>query len=347
MRSYNSSNPLHVAVTGANGFIGREVVRQAAAQSDWMFTRIVRHITERDAFLPAVDRTRACGDIGPETNWLRTLRNVDVVIHTAARAHVLEEKNADPAAAFHATNVAGTRRLAEDASRAGVRRLIFLSTIGVHGDVTGPERNDALTEESPIAPHTPYAASKRDAEIALHTHAAATSLETTILRLPLVYGASDAGDGRDIPGNLARLLKAVERGVPLPLASLDNRRSLLSRAALADLAIRCVTDPAAENATYLAADNDAISTSSLVRAIAAANGNTARMFPVPASLLQTICVALGRGAIARQLTGSLRVNAAKARKELDWQPPTDTAAAVVHALAKRRVPVDDPTSKRQ
>ncbi|MEL7543924.1 MAG: NAD-dependent epimerase/dehydratase family protein [Pseudomonadota bacterium] len=338
MTTQVSESALQIAITGANGFIGREVVRQAAAQPAWSVTRIVRTIEERDALVSVGDRTRASGDIGPKTDWRRTLRDVDVVVHTAARAHVLAEKDNDPAAAFHATNVAGTLRLAEAASRAGVRRLVFLSTIGVHGDVTGPAPHDALNEDSPLAPHTPYATSKRDAEIALRQHALETGLEITILRLPLVYGGSDTGDGRDIPGNLARLVSAVQRGLPLPLAALNNRRSLLSREALADLVIRCATHPSAANQTFLAADSDAISTATLVRAIAAAHSKSARLFPVPVVALQGALGVLGKSAMARQLVGSLRIDASKARADLDWAPPTDTAAAITKALAPTHTP---------
>jgi nucleoside-diphosphate-sugar epimerase len=293
-----------VLVTGANGFIGRALCEALAARG-----LAVRAAVRTPVALPGEVRT--VGEIGPDTDWRRVLAHVDAVLHLAARVHVLGNTAADPLAEYRAVNVAGTARLAQECAAARVPRLVFVSSIKVNG-----ERSGAIpfTEADPPAPEDAYGVSKHEAEEELRSIAAATGLEAVVVRPCLVYGPG-------VRGNLDRLLRAIERGVPLPLASLRNQRSLMGLTNLCDLLVRCATDPRAAGETFLASDGADVSTPQLIRWLADGVGRPARLFRVPPSWLELGARLANAQAAYERLSGTLQADSSKARELLDWQPP--------------------------
>ena len=222
----------------------------------------------------------------------------------------MRDSAADPLAAFRAVNVAATLNLARQATEAGVRRFVFVSTIGVNGAETFGR---PFTAEDAAAPHSPYAVSKHEAEVALQELAQRTGLELVIVRPTLVIGPG-------APGNFARLIGALSRGLPMPFAAVRNRRSLVGRDNLADLIVTCLAHPQAKGRTFLVSDDEDLSTPELLRRTASALGKRARLIPVPAAILQGLARMLGRSAMAQQLCGSLQVDSRATRERLGWAP---------------------------
>jgi len=294
-----------VLVTGADGFIGARLCRTLEA-GGYSARRAVRRV--RGAATPAV---LAVGEVHGETDWSAALAGAECVVHLAARTHVLEETAPDPLAEYRRVNVAGTRALARQAAAAGVRRLVFVSSIKVNGERTG-ERPYA--EDDAPRPEDAYGISKQEAERELGEVAAETGLESVVLRPPLVYGPG-------VKGNFLRLLNLVARGVPLPFAALDNRRSLIGAGNLCDAIRAALAAPQADGRTYLVSDGEDTSTPGLMRALALALEVKPRLFPCPPAVLRALAAALGRSGEAARLTGSLQVDASRIRRELAWQPP--------------------------
>jgi nucleoside-diphosphate-sugar epimerase len=291
-----------ILVTGAGGFIGRALC-DALATAGRPLRRVAR---ARDATLPDAV---AVGDIGPATDWRAALEGARCVVHLAARTHVMRESAADPLAEYRRANVEATARLAREAAAAGVRRLVFMSSIKVNGEST----TRPYTEADPPRPEDAYGVSKWETEQALAVIAAATGLEVVVLRPPLVYGPG-------VKGNFLRLMRLIARGVPLPLASVANRRSLIYVGNLADAVVAAIDAPGAAGRTLLAADAEDLSTPDLVRAIAHSLGTRARLLPCPPALLNLGAALVGRRAVAARLTGSLQVDASALRRELGWRP---------------------------
>ncbi len=263
------------------------------------------------------------GDIGPATDWRQALQGIDAIVHLAARVHVMRDDSSDPLAEHRRVNRDGTRRLAEQAARAGVRRLVFLSTVKVHGErsVDRP-----FTEDDDPSPQDPYAISKWEAEQALHEVASRARLETVVLRPPLVYGP-------DVKGNFLTLLNLCRKGVPLPIGSVRNRRSLLAVGNLADAIRACVAAPAAAGQAFLVRDGEDLATPELVRRIGRALGRPARLVPVPVPLLRLAGMTPGLGGTIGRLLDSLAVDDRKLRRTLGWTPPLTMEAALAATAA--------------
>jgi nucleoside-diphosphate-sugar epimerase len=316
-------------VTGASGFVGRALCRRLAEEGVRVVAA-VRKTMHPDTLNPdpgappAGGKERGdpsvipdvkqviVGDIDGATDWSQALAGVDVVFHLAARVHVLRETAADPLAEFRRTNVAGTERLARSAAAAGARRLVYVSSIGVNGLSTQEGRK--FTEADVPHPHNDYALSKWEAEQALLRVAGETGLQTVIVRPPLVYGPA-------APGNFAQLLAVVARGIPLPLASVRNQRSLVYVGNLVDALVACATHPAAAGQTYLVSDGEDVSTPELLRRLARALDVPARLLPCPPALLRLAGRLSGRLEQVERLLGSLQVDSGKIRRELNWHPP--------------------------
>ena len=295
-----------VLVTGASGFVGRAVVARAVADG-WT----VRAGTRQPASgWPAGVETAPGLELAPDTDWRSALAGVDSIVHCAARVHVMHDAAPDPLAEFRRVNTAGSLALARQAAAAGVRRFVFVSSIGVNSAETfgTPCRADDVP-----APHSPYAVSKYEAEEALRRLAAETAMEVAVLRPPLVYGPG-------APGNFAQLMRALQRGLPLPLGAVHNRRSFVALDNLVDLIVRCLAHPAAANRTFLVSDGEDLSTTALLRRTALALGRPARLLPVPAPLLRAAANALGRRELGQRLFGSLQVDSSLARALLGWAP---------------------------
>lgn len=296
-----------VFVTGADGFIGSAL----CAQLETAGYRVMRGVQPSDDASPSIGNSARIIDIGPSTDWGGVLEDVDAIIHLAARVHVLHETETDPLAAYRRVNTAGTERLARAATQQGVKRLVFISTIGVHGSSTAPD--EPFSELTPIAPHSPYAQSKWEAEEALRRIEQETGLEVVIVRPPLVYGPS-------VPGNFVRLLKWVYRGIPLPLSAVNNQRSFIALDNLVDFLRTCVEHPDAAGQVFLISDTETVSTPELIQRFAQALDCPAHLFPCPLPVLRLLGSVSGRRQSIDQLIGSLTVDSSKARQRLNWQP---------------------------
>ncbi|MFH1619847.1 MAG: SDR family oxidoreductase [bacterium] len=299
---------MNILVIGATGFIGRPLCGELLAKT-WQ----VRGAVWRDepvVSLPAGIETASINSIGPDTDWSEALTGIDTVIHLAARVHVMDETDAEPLAAYRRVNAAGTERLARMAAARGVRRLVFLSSVKVHGEETSAR----YTEEDRPAPLDPYGVSKLEAEDILKRIAGETGLEAVIIRPPLVYGPG-------VKANFYRLLGIVARGVPLPAAGINNARSLIYLGNLIGAIVICATHPLAAGQTFLVSDGEDVSTPELVRRIAAALGKPARLFPFPPALMRLLGKVTGKTAAVDRLLGSLLVDSGKIRRELGWKPP--------------------------
>jgi nucleoside-diphosphate-sugar epimerase len=299
--------PSIILVTGANGFIGSAIC--SALQAEWTVRASVR---ECKSFGSELNVEVVEHEVGPRENWEASLEGVSVVVHTAARVHVMRELSQQPFEAFNAVNTEGTITLALQAEKAGVKRFVFLSSIGVNGPVS---QGEALTEESDVDPHTDYARSKLLAENALREIAARSAMEVVIIRPPLVYGPN-------APGNFATLMSWLVSGIPLPLGAITkNKRSFVYVENLVDLIVRCVVSASAANQTFLVSDGESLSTAALLRRMGEALGRPARLVPVPVPLLQMGASLLGKRDMAQRLCGSLEVHIGKTKELLGWTPP--------------------------
>lgn len=299
-----------VLVTGANGFVGRALVAALTRNNIDVCSVIRRDNSTTTRGLAAGHPVYAIGDIGPKTDWAHALRGAQTVIHLAARVHIMRETTSDPLAEFRRVNTLGTERLAMSAVGAGVRRLVYVSSIKVNGEATVAE---PFRERDVPNPTDPYAISKWEAEQALGRIAAETGLEIVIVRPPLVYGPG-------VSGNFRALLEWIDRGIPLPLASIENRRSLIGLENFVDMLITCATHPDAAGEVFLAADGEDLSTPELLRRVARALAKPTRLFSLPVPLLRAVTAFLGRGIQCERLCGSLVIDARKSREVLGWTP---------------------------
>ncbi len=314
---------MNILVTGATGFIGRAVCAHLA-QRNWPVRGCVHSRTAG----PRPDGVEflSVPSIDGSTDWGASLHGVAAVVHLAARVHVMRETVTDALAAFRKINVEGTVKLATAAADAGVRRFIFVSSVKVNGERTDGK---AFTESDPPCPEDPYGISKWEAEQALQEHAARTGMEIVILRPPIVYGPF-------VPGNFRRLLKVVYAGIPIPLASVRNQRSLLYVQNLCDAIATCVEHTAAAGQTFLVSDGEDVSTPELMRLLSESLQRPSRLLPFPPRLLSCGTTVLGFRQEAERLLGSLRVDSRKIRDVLRWSPPyslrqglRETAAAYI------------------
>ena len=304
---------MRVLVTGAGGFVGKVLCRRL---------RDAQH-SVRAALWSAEDYSRArgdlpdgidavlVGDIGTDVDWEGPLRGIEVVIHLAARVHVMHEHSADSLGEFRRVNTRGTERLAWIAAEHGVQRLVYVSTIKVNGERTSDK---PFTENDAPCPEDAYAVSKWEAEQALLAVSAKTRLERVIVRPPLVYGPA-------VRGNFLRLLALIYSGLPLPLKSANNRRSLIGVENLADFLIHCAQHPSAANDTFLVSDGEDISTAELARRLARHLGCRNRLFPCPEVLLRNLSRCFRREPLVDRLFGSLVVSCNKAAGVLGWRAP--------------------------
>ncbi|MDR9772505.1 SDR family oxidoreductase [Rhizobium hidalgonense] len=292
-------------ITGAAGFVGGPLVDRLHRERLWELRVTTRSATAR---FPA-DMRNFPIDITSETDWTAALDGVDVVVHLAARVHIMNDRAADPLTEFRRINTAATLNLAEQAARAGVKRFVFISSIKVNGEENDrPFRHD----DTPM-PLDPYGVSKMESEIGLHEIAKRTGIEVVIIRPPLVYGPGARS-------NFALLVGLVRKRIPLPFASLKNRRTLVALPNLVDLIVAAMTHRGAAGQTFLAGDGEDLSTPGLIEGIAAGLGVKPMLLPFPPALLQLGARATGKDAVYQRLCGSLQVDISHARNVLDWSP---------------------------
>ncbi len=312
---------MNILVTGASGFIGRALCRTLLAAGFRIYGA-----TRAAGDLPSgVERVAWRGDSAELVN----VPTVDIVIHLAARVHVMYESSTNPLAEFRSANVEATRKLASWAVGRGVKRFVFMSSVKVNGEVS--ELGCPFFEDDVPAPQDAYAISKLEAEQALRTVCSDSGMEYVVIRLPLVYGPG-------VQGNFRSMVKWVKRGIPLPLGAISNRRSVVGLDNLVSLIMTCLQHPAAANQVFLASDGEAVSTTEMLRKIARAYAVRPRLLAVPRDWLRFFAGILGKSAAVDRLLGSLEVNDAKAREMLGWRP------VVTMDEQLKKMALDDPRS---
>lgn len=307
-----------VAVTGATGFVGQALCDRLV-RDGWHVIALTR---TKSAALPPQVEVRAVGDLAAVEDFAPFVSGADTVVHLAAKVHVMAP-TAEDTAAFQAVNVDTSRRLAEGAARAGVRRLLFVSSIKVNGESTPPA--SPFTADDPPHPGDDYGRSKAAAEAALRSVSAQTGLEVTILRPPVVYGPG-------VKANVAALARLCASPIPLPFGATRNARSLIAVDNLVDAILSALVSPRAAGRTFLVRDGEDVSTGELVRRIRRAQGRPARLLPVPQGLMTTALHLLGRRKLADRLFGSLTVDDTPTREILDWTPPLTLDQGLAHML---------------
>ena len=303
-------------VTGASGFIGQALLERLSAEAGFEVRAAVRRPIARP--VTGVEYVQVA-ELGPNTVWSDAVSATDVLVHTAARVHVMNDTAADPLAEFRRANVEGTLCLARQAVAAGVRRFVFVSSIKVNGDGTSPGK--PYRADDPPAPTDPYGVSKLEAEDGLRQLLHGTGTKLVVVRPVLVYGPG-------VKANFLTMMRWVHRGVPLPFGNVPNKRSLVALDNLVDLILACCLLPAAVEQTFLAADGEDLSTTELLNRMAAAMNRRARLFPVPVPVLRGAASLLGRTDLAQRLFGSMQVDTSKARDLLGWTPPVSVDDAL-------------------
>ncbi|MFZ3186042.1 MAG: SDR family oxidoreductase [Pseudomonas sp.] len=305
-----------ILLTGSTGFIGRAVYKRLLLDAQYELLLAARSCMDD---LPESIVQCQISDIDGATEWQSALEAVDVVIHYAARVHVMDDHASDSLTKFRNVNVSGTLNLARQAAAIGVKRFISISSIKVNGEKTLP--GQPYTPDDALVPMDPYAISKLEAERGLCALAAETGMEVVIIRPVLVYGPG-------VKAIFRSMMSWLSKGVPLPLGGIDNKRSLVALDNLVDLMVTCINHPAAANQTFLVSDGEDLSTSELLRRMAAALGVPARLLPVPAVLLDAGAALLGQRAMAQRLCGSLQVDIGKTCELLNWSPPVSVDQAL-------------------
>ena len=304
-----------ILLTGATGFVGKSLCEELLKRN--------APFAFQTRFGEA-NQSNVIREIDGNTDWSNVLKGISTVVHLAARVHVMSDSNRDPLRAYRCTNVEGTMNLGRQVAAAGVKRFVFISSVKVNGESTSEGR--CFRPEDPPAPQDPYGISKMEAEQGLRLLASETGMEVVIIRPPLVYGPG-------VKANFAALMRAVQRGIPLPLGAVHNQRSLVALHNLVDFIITCTTHPAAANQTFLVSDGQDLSTTDLVRGMAQASGVPARLLPVPVPILRLAARMFGKTDAIDRLCGNLQIDAAKARNLLGWVPPLSVEEGLRRVLA--------------
>jgi len=304
-----------IMVTGGSGFVGRTLLERLHQDGYGLIAPSRTPLAQA----PAGVVNPLVAGLAVDVDWSASLEGAAVVIHSAARVHVMNDTAADPLVEFRKANVDGTLSLARQAAAAGVQRFIFISSIKVNGE--GTELGYPYRADDTPAPQDPYGVSKMEAEQGLRALASETGMEVVIIRPVLVYGPG-------VKANFRSMMSWLRKGIPLPLGATGNKRSLVAVDNLVDLIATCIDHPAAANQTFLVSDGEDLSTTQLLQRMGSALGRPARLLPVPASLLEAGAAMLGRRAIAQRLCGSLQVDICKTRERLAWAPPVSVDDAL-------------------
>ncbi len=308
-----------VFLTGFTGFVGSVLFAELKKLPEFHVVSAVR-----SAVSPASDDVVVVGNIDGTTDYSSALNGVDVVVHAAARAHIMRDEVADPLAEYRKVNVEGTLNLAKQAVAAGVKRFVYISSIKVNGEST--TGLSAFTEVDTAKPEDPYGVSKYEAEEGLRLLAQETGLEIVIIRPPLVYGPG-------VKANFLSLVKLSATELPLPFGSVNNHRSMVYVGNLVSFIIHCIRHPAAANETFLVSDGEDVSLRNLVTYIRLCLGRSPRLLPVPVGLFKLAGALTGKRGVVDRLVGDLQVDSSKARTLLGWVPPFTVEQGIAATVA--------------
>ena len=311
---------MKLLITGGTGFVGSAILARAAAESEFSTVSAVR---SGSSSVSMADQICKIAGLAEGTDWSTCLQDVDVVVHCAARTHVMREEAVDPLAEFRSVNVEGTLGLARQAARAGVRRFVFLSSVKVHGECT--DGMHPYQESDALRPEDPYGVSKAEAEAGLKQICAESDMEYVIVRPPLVYG-------RGVKGNFSTLIRLAGLPVPLPFGAVRNQRSMVYIENLVDLVFAVIRHPAAGNEEFLVCDGDDLSTTRLLQLLRQALGRRPMLLPVPEKLLSLVFGILGKQDLAGRVMGFLQVDCSKARELIGWAPPFTAEYGIRHTI---------------
>ena len=309
----------NVLLTGSTGFVGSALLAELKKFPDFRVVSAVRSAASSASYDVVV-----VGSIDGTTDYSSALNSVDVVVHAAARAHIMRDEVADPLAEYRKVNVDGTLNLAKQAVAAGVKRFVYISSIKVNGEST--TRLRVFTETDTAKPEDPYGASKHEAEEGLRLLAQKTGLEVVIIRPPLVYGAG-------VKANFLSLVKLSATGLPLPFGFVNNKRSMVYVGNLVDLIVCCINHPAAASQTFLVSDGEDVSLRNLVTYIRLCLGRPPRLLPVPVGLFNLAGALTGKQRVVDRLVGDLQVDSSKARSLLGWVPPFTVEQGIAATVA--------------
>lgn len=315
---------MRVLITGISGFIGYHLAHRLVADGHDVIGVVRKYPNSFSSDFAGISYL-AVGDITTVEYWPEKLRGVDAVIHLAARVHVMRDRATDPLHAFRRVNVLATEQLAQAAVAAGVTRFVYISSVKVNGERTSGR--PFVAEDAP-APEDPYAMSKLEAEQLLGRLRGESQTEFVTIRPPLVYGPH-------VRGNLNRLIKLVQKGLPLPLAAIENQRSMVSVTNLVDFVMHCLIHPKAANQTFLVSDGCDWSTPELVSEIALLMGKDPRLVAVPVPLLKKTGRILGLGGVVDRLCDSLQVSIEKNRDLVQWTPVQSKEEALRTTVEER------------
>ncbi|MHC8306515.1 UDP-glucose 4-epimerase family protein [Pseudomonas sp. PB3P13] len=298
-----------VLLTGASGFVGGALLKDLSERNLFNIRASTRNASSLSS--PNFESVTINGlDAGQ--SWTQALNGVDLVVHSAARVHIMDAQGADSMALYREINVDGTLNLASQAAAHGVQRFIFISSIKVNGESTLP--NHPYTADSIPAPVDDYGISKHEAEIGLKKIAAETSMEVVIIRPTLVYGPG-------VKANFLTMMRIIDKGLPLPFGRINNKRSMVALDNLVDFVFHCLLHPSAANQTFLISDGEDVSTPELLRRISLALGKKSVLLPVPVNSIKLLAYCLGKRSMSERLCGTLQVDITKNRQLLGWTPP--------------------------
>ena len=297
----------NILVTGATGFLGKPLVTELVAEG-FTVSALVR---SAESILPNQVTKLVGGDLTIISDRRPLLHNIDIVIHVAARAHIMNDEAANPLAEFRKVNTQATLQLAKQAAEQGVKRFIFISSVKVNGEMT--HSNEPFQPDDDFVPDDPYGLSKYEAEQGLLVLAKKTGMEVVIIRPPLVYGPG-------VRANFASMMKWVKRGIPLPFGAIHNQRSFIALDNLISFIILCIDHPNAANEIFLISDGEDLSTTELLQKLSGAFSRKILLLPIPVSWMSFVAKLVGKGDITTRLFSSLQVDSSKADELLGWQP---------------------------